>query len=489
MPGAIMQSRVDSASPKQALNRQALLDALGAPWHAPRDCLDRPHDVLGPVKPGGIAIDRAETDRTAEREQGDGRRSERQDQPGAQQQSPAGAAKPAQAKQGSGSHFLHRSSIARGRQAPRAGRAADRGYVGVVRRSPEFNLLVEACRASFGGSDSTTLPGHFQSIDGPRFVRLAKFHRVQGLVWSALAPFRDELPTEAARALADDARAIAESNLRAAVECRDLRELFEKAAIPLLFVKGLTLAALAYRTISTKSAVDVDLLIPAEDLGRSAGLLRDADYRLRLPRTSFNAKQLEAWHRHRKESAWVQPERRIEVDLHTRLADQPRLLRTIDARSAPRLVEVARGIALPTLGPEPLFGYLAVHGASSLWFRLKWVTDFAALAHRSHPGEIESHYRRSLALGAGRSAAVALLLADALYDTLAGLEVLRAELKRDRSARTMARSALKWLTREPVDPTSRPLGTLPIHLYQLGLVPGWRFKIIELVRQARATLS
>lgn len=118
-----------------------------------------------------------------------------------------------------------------------------------MRRSPEFNLLVEACRASFGGSDSTTLPGHFQSIDGPRFVRLAKFHRVQGLVWSALAPFRDELPTEAARALADDARAIAESNLRAAVECRDLRELFEKAAIPLLFVKGLTLAALAYRTI------------------------------------------------------------------------------------------------------------------------------------------------------------------------------------------------------------------------------------------------
>lgn len=358
-----------------------------------------------------------------------------------------------------------------------------------MRWSPEFDLLVEASRASFAGTDAALLPEHVRSVDWPGLVRLARFHRVQGLVWKGLAPIRDALPARAAQALANEAAAIAESNLRATVECRDLRRLFDEAGIPLLFVKGLTLAALAYGTIATKAGVDVDLLVPAEDLAGAAGLLRDAGYRLTHQGPSSNTKQLQSWHRQRKESAWVQPERRIQVDLHTRLADQPLLIPAIGARSSPRLVEVSKGIALPTLRPDSLFAYLAVHGASSLWFRLKWITDFAALAHRSTPGEIESHYRCSLELGAGRSTAVALLLADALYGTLAGLDILRAELERDRVARAMARAALNWLAREPVEPTSRPLGTLPIHIYQLGLVPGWRFKIVELVRQARATLS
>jgi hypothetical protein len=38
------------------------------------------------------------------------------------------------------------------------------------------------------------------------------------------------------------------------------------AGLPFLFVKGLTLAALAYDNIATKSAVDIDLLVPPDDL-------------------------------------------------------------------------------------------------------------------------------------------------------------------------------------------------------------------------------
>jgi hypothetical protein len=53
----------------------------------------------------------------------------------------------------------------------------------------------------------------------------------------------------------------------------------------------------------------------------------------------------------------------------------------------------------------------------------------------------------------------------------------------------MARSTLKRLASKPVEPTARPLGTLFLHFQQLGLLPGWRFKVIELARQARALLS
>ena len=34
---------------------------------------------------------------------------------------------------------------------------------------------------------------------------------------------------------------------------------------------------------------------------------------------------------------------------------------------------------MPTLADEPLYAYLCVHGASSAWFRLKWIADLNAL--------------------------------------------------------------------------------------------------------------
>ena len=59
-----------------------------------------------------------------------------------------------------------------------------------------------------------------------------------------------------------------------------------------------------------------------------------------------------------------------------------------------------------------------MHGASSLWFRLKWITDLAAILQPLSGSEIEHRYARSQELGAGRASGHALLLADTLYGTL-----------------------------------------------------------------------
>lgn len=55
--------------------------------------------------------------------------------------------------------------------------------------------------------------------------------------------------------------------------------------------------------------------------------------------------------------------------------------------SARQLVEVACGIELPTLARDEPSAHLCVHGASSAWFRLKWITDLAALIDGRPPAK------------------------------------------------------------------------------------------------------
>src|SRR5205085_5632515 len=98
---------------------------------------------------------------------------------------------------------------------------------------------------------------------------------------------------------------------------------------------------------------------------------------------------LSTWHVDRKESLWSRSNERLHVELHTRLTEIPRLIPSIGINSPTRQVEIMPGTSLPTLTEDELFAYLCVHGASSLWFRLKWITDLAALLCRSN-AEIET---------------------------------------------------------------------------------------------------
>lgn len=352
---------------------------------------------------------------------------------------------------------------------------------------PEFRLAIECCRWCFSGGGAGAIGDLIERVEWGRTLQMARFHRVQGLVFAGLSAAglgKREPPLES---LAAEAAAVAQQSLQASVACRGLLERFEHAGIPLLFVKGLTLGALAYGNPALKFAIDVDILIDPENLCEASMLLRDCGFNLITPRASPADEKLEQWHRHWKESVWATTSPPLQLDLHTRLADNPRLIPNIDVHSPRQLVEVGNGLNLPTLGNEELFAYLAVHGASSAWFRLKWIADFAAFLHRSG-ANVEALYRRSQQLGAGRAAGQALLLADELFGSLASEPALRDELLRNNSTAHLFRTALKLVSGEPVEPTERHLGTWPIHHTQFALMPGPGFKLSELSSQLRRRL-
>ena len=349
------------------------------------------------------------------------------------------------------------------------------------RLSCEFQLCIECCKFAFVSHDLKMVRELAQRADWSRFLVLARHHRIQGIAWNCLSDLEEMVPNETGQALFAEATEIAADNLRASADCRALLKTFDAAKIPLVFLKGLTLGSLAYSNPSLKAAIDIDLLIDPADLGKAARLLRDCGYRLVAP---ANHEVLNAWHRGWKESVWTKDSPPLQIDLHTRTADNRHLIPDINVHSPRHWVDIGDSIRLPTLADDELFAYLAVHGASSAWFRLKWISDFAALVQGRGAVEIEHLYRRSQELGAGRAAGQALLLADELFGVLEQSPALRGELARDRATQRLYRAALRLLTDEPREPTERRWGTMTIHWTQFLLLPGLSYKISELSRQA-----
>jgi hypothetical protein len=315
-----------------------------------------------------------------------------------------------------------------------------------------------------------------------RLLRVARFHRVQGLVWSSLSNRRDEMPAEVAEGFAADATYIAAASLRASNECSQLARALERAQVPHLFLKGLALGTLAYRNPALKAAADVDLLVAPGSIEDVAALLKDRGFELEIPSGRANPARIGSWHRRRKESLWVRPGDGLAIDLHTQVSDNISLIPSVGVQSPRQDIDVGR-TTIPTLATDELFAYLCVHGASSAWFRLKWITDFAALIHVCSSAEIERLYERSQELGAYRAADQALLLANALYGSLEGSN-LKPQLLSDRTSRTLFEAALRQLSTAE-EPTEAMFGTWRIHWTQLLLKPGLAFKVSEASRQIR----
>ena len=349
--------------------------------------------------------------------------------------------------------------------------------------SAEFAQLLKCCHA--GMTSDLRLRTSLQisrGVDWARFLNLARRHRVQGLVWRSLQELRGRVPVAVAEALAKDATANATHGLNDAAESARLLTAFRSAGVAVIYLKGLALAQLAYGNPFVKMGWDIDILIQSKQLARAETLLLGAGYEMVTPTPDRRPNRLQRWHQTHKESVWRKRHTNIHLELHTRLADNPCLLPTLTADSATQTVKLAPGIELPTLAPDELFAYLCVHGSSSAWFRLKWLTDFAAMAQNWDAPEISRLYERAQELGAGRAPAQALLLARDLFGTRLEPE-LSQRLEGARSNRQLARIAYAQLLQSD-EPTQRRFGTVTIHTSQFVLSPSLSFKIAELNRQA-----
>ena len=351
--------------------------------------------------------------------------------------------------------------------------------------SKEFDLAVACCTWPVSEESNLLVQHAAKGVNWQIFLQLARRHRIQGLVWHSLKRAKIEVPVDASAALAAAAAEIAQQNLVNCAETLKLQQVLSDAGAKPLFLKGVSLGMIAYGTLSVKMGWDIDIIISSEKLGVATKVLRQNGYLRTIPGDQISDAQLNIWHRHWKESVWQHESGATYVELHTELVDNPLLLPGMGALSPSQGVELARGASVKTLATDELFAYLCVHGASSGWFRLKWLADLAALLAPADIEENERLYQRSQQLGAGRAADQALLLANFFFKTKIS-PTLRRKLQSNVMTRILFRSAIKKMAgrHATVELHDTFLGTASIHAMQLGLLPGWRFKISEIARQS-----
>ena len=276
---------------------------------------------------------------------------------------------------------------------------------------PEFLLVAACCRWPLSEPAIAAIhQANNTAIDWPYFMRVVLRHRVGGLVHNALITAGIDPPPDVASGLARSARQIAQKNLLSAAETVRLQGLLDAAAIPVMVLKGVALAQLAYGSLEFKHARDIDLLVPQDRVEAALQLLERSDYALVLWAGHLSPAQRRAAIRYGKEIGLVHRDAGFRVDLQWRLTGNP-----FSARGRRRLFAGAgdrahRHDRPAHVADDDLFAYLSAHGAHHAWFRLKWLADFNALIAEKTDADIVRLYRHAQSKGAGLCAGQALLL-------------------------------------------------------------------------------
>jgi hypothetical protein len=314
-------------------------------------------------------------------------------------------------------------------------------------------------------------------LDWDRFLRVVMRHRVVGLVHDGLTRTRPAVPP----AIAAQAAALVRQNLALALEGVRLQRLFADRDLPVVFIKGVSLAMLAYGNLGLRHGRDLDLVVHPESTLAAAALLESSGYRRSEPPASFNEAQVRMWLLRRKELTYIHEERRLVVELHSRLFDNPRLMAKMPVTGPLRIVAVTEELGLRTFGEDDLFAYLCAHGAFHCWFRLKWLADIGALLTRQPEGGVERLYRAADARGVGRSAAQAILLCRRLLGMTLPDQLITA-LRKNTAVRWLEAIAMQAITAD-LEPTEQPLGTTWNNLSLFLLNREWRYRLAELENQ------
>jgi hypothetical protein len=334
---------------------------------------------------------------------------------------------------------------------------------------PPSTYREEAIRAAAAGP-----------LDWERFIRVSNRQRVVGLVHDGLRRARPAIPPRVTSDLEKQAAALVRRNLALAAEAVRLQNLFTETRIPVLFIKGASLAMLAFDTLGLSGGEDIDLLVPRESLPAAIALVTRAGYQRFDPPPDLGDEQLRLLLQLRKDIAFIHGTTRVRIELHWRLFLNPHTMDETSTWHAARFVPLAGANGLRTLGQEDLFAYLCMHGALHWWNRLKWLADVNALLATSPQDRVEHLIRCAEAKGAGRAAALALLLCRRLLGMPLPTSLV-ATLADNATVRWLETTALNALStgQSELEPNKTRLGTTRGSLSTFLVKPSWRYRLAE----------
>ena len=337
--------------------------------------------------------------------------------------------------------------------------------------STELQLAAACCQwppSTKGQERVRALAARLEDWAG--FDAVISRNRIRPLVWHALSRSEVAVPEPFREKFARNALDAARRSLYLARESLHLQQAFAGQGLPVMIIKGVPLAILAYGELGMKEAVDVDILVPPQFASEGRQVLVDLGYKTKLDK--LGAREMAGYSRHIHEAAFSHPGTGMNVDLHWMLVPNRKLLSGIGANPPVQDIAIPGG-TLRTLADEPLFAYLCVHGARHNWSRLKWLADIGAFLGNRSEAEVVRLHESAQAYGVGRCASVALLLCRRLFG-LSLKQDFATSLERDAIVRGLANNVLAGLSHRhgTADPDPFTVPWLRLTAAQFLLMPG-----------------
>ena len=162
----------------------------------------------------------------------------------------------------------------------------------------------------------------------------------------------------------------------------EISHLLDSAGIPVLPIKGPTLAIQAYDDISLRHYVDLDMLVQPRHFDRSVTVLQKAGY-APLDKASWLQRKGLFFTR-KKDLGLVSEDKQIRIELHWKLSGTHFAMPVEIGELWDRLETVSvAGKDLRALAFNDLFVYLCLHGSRHGWQKLLWICDIHELIRKT----------------------------------------------------------------------------------------------------------
>lgn len=347
----------------------------------------------------------------------------------------------------------------------------------------DLRLVAACCRWPASAARDDAVRSAAEGVDWGKVLAGVRHHRVAGHVRAALKSAGVEPPEDFGRTLAGMAGIALRHALAGVAEEARLLAAMRAIGADVIFLKGSTLAQLAYGSLAIKTSRDIDILIDPGAVQKACRIFADLGYRRLSPAPALTDQALGRYLAAYNEMLWANPATGTAFDAHVALIGHPDLIAGVGLGSARQDVTVAPGVALPTLDRDPLFAFLCAHGGTHHWLRLKWLADVAALVGPDGAEAARLH-DAAVALGGGRTPGVALMLCHEFLATPLPDDLI-SRLNTDSGVRRLIGLARRLLCDNGRDPhvDRRPLNLIRQFRGGFDLKAGFRFKALELRRQ------
>jgi hypothetical protein len=256
--------------------------------------------------------------------------------------------------------------------------SAQRGYnLPMAHPSSAWDHMLHLVEAAWGPQDSY----RFASIPWPDVIHLARSEGVAPLLYAAVHRLALPLPADA-RAILEAAhyRTLVADTYRTQ-ELEPVLAALHASGVPVLLLKGAALAQTVYKEIALRTTGDLDLAVPAEQVGTCRQILGELGYRpieVELTPGAQLAYRNELAFSH-GEPGWAM------LELHWHLLDLPYYIRTVPMdwfwEDTDSVVVGEQRVQI--LSPEANMLYLPAHLALHHRFHgLRWFVDLALLVHK-----------------------------------------------------------------------------------------------------------